>query len=183
MSDAGAARGLTLHSRHGYRWEMARLPYVDPETAPEVVRQVFAGLSGRLNIFGIVAHAPTLFGPLVALGDAVLVQQVLDARLRELAILRVARLSPARYVWAHHVQIALDAGVAHEQIEALERGESEVPCFDESEQLVLRFTTEVLRDVRATDLTFAAMVQRFTAREVLELLWEDGEPTLQCDAA
>ena len=153
---------------------MARIPYVDPDTAPQAVREVFEVMPVRLNIFKMMAHAETNFRPWVMLGGSILSQQKLAAKLRELAILRVAQLTPARYEWVQHVPIALGVGATQDQVDALDRGEAEAACFDEVERLVLRFTTEVLRDVRASDSTFAAMTDRFSPQEIVELLLTIG---------
>src|SRR5262249_22923405 len=125
---------------------MARLPYVEPETAPTAVREILERLPVKLNIFKMMAHAETSFRPLLQLGTSILAQQHLSAKLRELAILHVARLSPAEYEWVQHVPIAEAAGASTAQVEALRAGQIEAPCFDEVERLVLRFTTEVVRN-------------------------------------
>jgi len=153
---------------------MARLPYVDPATAPAEVRDILERLPVSLNIFRMMAHAETSFRPLLRLGTAILAQQRLDAKLRELAILRVAALSPARYEWVQHVPIAESTGATRAQVAALERGDIGAPCFDELEQALLRFTTEVVRDVRATDATFATLAAKLSPREVVELILTIG---------
>jgi alkylhydroperoxidase family enzyme len=135
---------------------MARLPYVDPEAAPEAVREALARLPVKLNIFRMMAHAETSFRPMLSLGMSILAQQKLSPKLRELIILRVGSLSHARYEWVQHVPIALAAGASEAQIAALERGDVEGP-FDELERAVLRFATEVVQEVRAGDDTFAAL--------------------------
>jgi len=47
-------------------------------------------------------------------------------------------------------------------------------CFDATERLVLAFTTEVVRDVGASDSTVAAAAERFSPREIVELLLAIG---------
>ena len=153
---------------------MARLPYVDPATAPEQVRELLDRLPVKLNVFRMMAHATTDFRPLVGLGSAILGRQKLSPKLRELAILRVAALSPARYEWVQHVPIAESTGVTTAQVEALERGDADAACFDELERLVLRFTTEVVRDVRASQATFDALLARLSAQEMVELVLAVG---------
>jgi alkylhydroperoxidase family enzyme len=149
---------------------MARLPYVEPATAPAEVRELLDRLPVKLNVFRMMAHATNGFRPLVGLGTAILGRQQLDAKLRELAILRVATLSPARYEWVQHVPIAKAVGATDAQVAALERGDAGAACFDALERAVLRFTTEVVRDVRASDTTFADLAGRLSAREVVELV-------------
>jgi alkylhydroperoxidase family enzyme len=153
---------------------MARLPYVDPETAPEAVRSLLAALPASLNVFRMMAHAETCFEPLVRLGAAILGAQRLSAKLRELAILRVAALSPAPYEWTQHVSIAAMVGATGAQIEALERGDCAAACFDDLERAVLRFTTEAVRDVRVSDAPFAEVSGRLSPQEVVELLLAVG---------
>jgi alkylhydroperoxidase family enzyme len=153
---------------------MARLPYVDPAGAPAEVRAVLDELPVRLNIFLIMAHAETDFRPLVRLGSAILGQQQLAAKLRELAILRIARLSAARYEWVQHEPIALATGITRAQIDAVARDQTDADCFDPVERAVLRFTTEVVRDVRASDATFAEAARHLSAREIVELILTTG---------
>jgi len=153
---------------------MARLPYVDPATAPEKVRDTLGRLAAPLLIFRMMAHAETNFRSLVRFGGDILGKQQLDAKLRELAILRVANLSQARYEWVQHVPIAKAAGATDQQVAALERGDAAASCFDAREQLVLRFTDELVRDVRVSDATFAAASKEFPPREIVEIILAVG---------
>ena len=153
---------------------MARIPYVDPATAPAHVRETLERLPVPLNIFRMMAHAETNFRPLLRLGTSILSEQKLSGKLRELAILRVAKLSPARYEWVQHVPIAKVMGATTAQIEALDRDDASATCFDSQEQLVLRFTTELVRAVRPSDATVAEMQQHFSPQEIVELVLAIG---------
>ena len=149
---------------------MARLPYIDPATAPEHVRELLERLPVKLNVFRMMANAESDFRPLVGLGTAILGRQKLSAKLRELAILRVAALSPARYEWVQHVPIAQATGATAAQVGALERDDITGDAFDPLERAVLRFTTEVVREVRASEPTFAELARRLSAQEIVELI-------------
>jgi alkylhydroperoxidase family enzyme len=153
---------------------VARIPYIDPETAAPAVREAFERLPVKLNIFKLFAHAETGFRPLLRFGSSILGQQKLSGKLRELAILRVARLSGAEYEWVQHVPIAKAAGANDAQIEALSRDDAKAPCFDETERLVLQFTDEVVRDVGASDATFRALAAQLSPRELVELVLAIG---------
>ena len=153
---------------------MARLPYVDPASASDEVRNVFAKLPVTLNLCRMAAHAETNFRPLLRLGTSILGEQKLSGRARELAILRVAQLSSARYEWVQHVSIAEIEGLTAEEIAALERGEIDAECFDADARAVLQFTTEVVREVRASDATLATIEERLTPREIVELILAIG---------
>lgn len=157
------------------RLTMARFPYVDPASAPAPVRERLARFGADpLNVFRVLAHAETCFEPTVRLGGAILLQQTLDARLRELAILRVARLSDAPYEWTQHVAIAEGVGVRPEQIAALEADDVGAPCFDERERVVLAATTELVRDADVGDATYAALTAHLSTREFVELVLAVG---------
>ena len=152
---------------------VARLPYVDPANAPPAVREALEALP-PLNIFRLVAHAETALRPFLRLGGALLTRAALDARLRELAILRVAALSGARYEWVQHAAIAAAVGVADDQIAAVERGDIAADCFHDDERLVLAFTTELVEDVGASPATFERVAARFDARQIVELILTIG---------
>lgn len=153
---------------------MARLPYVDPATAPDAVKSVLEKMPVQLNIFRMMAHAETGFRPLIMLGTAILSQQALSPKLRELTILRVGRLSPAEYEWVQHVPIALATGATQEQIDALAADDVTGPAFDDVERAVLAFVTDVVRNVKASDETFAAVSRYLSHREIVELVITTG---------
>ena len=153
---------------------MARIPYPDLEELHASVREAFDELPARLNIFRMLAHAERNFSAFVRFGGTILGRQMLDAKLRELAILYVAHVSQASYEWDQHVPIAQRAGVTGAQILALAKGKIDGPDFDELEQLVLRFTREVIYDVRASDETLSALGKRLSHRETVELVLAVG---------
>ena len=140
---------------------------MDPDAAPERVREALERVP-PINIFRMMANAETAFRPWLAFGGALLSSLELDARVRELVILHVGRLSGAEYEWAQHVPIALAVGAAQDEIDAIERGE--VDAFGPLERAVLGFTEEVVRDVRASDEALAAVREHLSPREVVELL-------------
>ena len=151
---------------------MARLPYLDPEDASEPVRDALERVP-PINIFRMVANAETAFRPWLAFGGALLSSLELDARVRELVILHVGRLSGAEYEWAQHVPIALAVGATREEVAAVESGD--LSGFGERERAVLRFTEEVVREVRASDEALAQVRRWLSPREVVELLLVIGQ--------
>ena len=154
---------------------MARLPYVDPEQAPEKVRRALERVP-PLNVFRMVANAETAFRPWLAFGGALLSSLQLDPVVRELAILRVARLSGAEYEWVQHVPIALAVGASDEQVAAVDRGDLEDAALGVAERAALRFTTEVVNDVKGSDEALDALrAAGLSAREIVELLLVIGQ--------
>ena len=153
---------------------MARLPYVDPDAAPEPVRDAL-GRVPPLNIFRMMANADTAFRPWLRWGAALLGELQLDPLLRELAILRVARLTPhAEYEWVQHEGIAKAVGATDEQVAALARDDAAAACFDPVDRVVLRATDEIVRDGGPSDATFAELQSHFSNREIVELVLAVG---------
>jgi alkylhydroperoxidase family enzyme len=100
------------------------------------------------------------------MGNALLHRCELDPALRELAILRVGRLSRAAYEVFQHERIAREVGVADEKIAALRDATIEAAVFSDEDKAVLRFTDDVVRNVRASDKTLKA-VEAFLSRGAL----------------
>jgi alkylhydroperoxidase family enzyme len=154
---------------------MARLPTLDSADAEPEVRAALARLP-QLAIFATVANAQGSFVNWLRFGGDCLDARWFDPVLRELAILRVARLTPgAEYEWVQHVPILLAVGGTQEQVAALEADDLEADALGEDGRLVVRFTTQVVRDATPDDATFAAMSARFTTAQVTQLLLVVGQ--------
>jgi alkylhydroperoxidase family enzyme len=102
------------------------------------------------------------------LGGAVL-STALDARRREIAVLRVAHATDARYEWAQHEQLAQNSGVTEAEIGVIGT-EPRVTSLDEECNLICRVADEVTRDVRLSDEALAQIIDRYGPREATELI-------------
>jgi len=152
---------------------VARLPYPDPSGSPEPVLEALAALP-PLNIFRMLSHAETAFRPFLRFGGAILGRLELDPKLRELAIIQVARDSAADYEWVQHVAIAREVGVTDEQIAAVEARRLDDPSLGHGERAVLRFAREVVAGPRVSDATFATVRDQLSPQEIVELLLTVG---------
>lgn len=153
---------------------MARLDYIDPESAPDRVRQALDRLP-PLNVFRMLAHAETVFEPWLRMSGAMLSQLVLDEGLRELAILQVAKQTEAEYEWVQHVAIGTHAGVTSDQIRAVQEGRIDsAECLDGSQRAVLALTQAVVAGPRVGDDLFAEARRHLNPREIVELLMVIG---------
>ena len=138
----------------------------DDELEPQH-RELLATLP-PLNVFRMVAGAPRAVRPFMRLGSAVLTA-ALDARRREIAVLRVAHATNARYEWAQHEQLARTAGVTAAEIDAVAT-EQPVRSLDDESNLICRVADEVSRDVRLSDEALEAIIDRYGPREAAELI-------------
>ena len=146
---------------------MPRIPYFDMANTSAELRET---LKSRppLNIYRMLSHSgPAALG-FLKLGAALLRENQLDSRLRELAILRVGILCRAGYEVFQHKRVARNVGVSEEKIAALEDGPDH-PIFENIERKVLRYTDQVVFNVKAGDSTFNALAQVLSHRELTEL--------------
>jgi 4-carboxymuconolactone decarboxylase len=154
---------------------MARLPQLDPADADPKVRAALERLP-PLAIFATVANAQGAFVNWLRFGGDCLDARLFDPVLRELAILRVARLTPgADYEWTQHVPILLALGGSEAQVAALEADDPEADALGDDGRLVVRFTTQVVLEATPDEQTFAQMSARFTAAEITQLLLVIGQ--------
>ena len=152
---------------------MALLPYVDQNNAPQSVKEILDRTPIKLNVFLMIANSEAAARPFSQLGNALLTRARLDAKLREIAILRTAKISSSVYEWTQHVPIAKAVGVTEEQVAAIDNWPG-ASCFNETERLVLKFTDEVARDVKGGRDTLAALKKVMGAAEIVELILSIG---------
>lgn len=151
---------------------MARIPYVDPAEAPEKVAELLRQLPA-MNVFRMLAHAAPEFRRFVAFSDALLRKSAVDKWLLELAILRVGHLSGAAYEIQQHEPMAAAVGGTAEKIAAIADW-PDTAVFDEVETLVLRYTDDVVANVRAGDATFGPLSAHMNHQQMVELTMAIG---------
>ena len=148
---------------------MARIPYVETENAHWLTREILARRNNR-NIHRMLGHSGPLADAFVRLATTLRYESELDPALREIAILRVGVLSGATYeVTAHRVH-ARTAGLSEEQIAAVEAGEADSAALTLLQQGVMRFTDDVVANVRASDATFQPLQGALAPRSLVELV-------------
>jgi 4-carboxymuconolactone decarboxylase len=153
---------------------MALLPYVDESTASDKTREILANTPRKLNVARMIANASeAVFQNFSRLGNSLMTRGKLDNKLREIAILRNARVCNSLYEYTQHVPIAKAAGLSSEQIAGIDNWES-AHCFNETERLVLRLTDEVARGVKGAHETLEALKKRLDAGEIVELIMAIG---------
>ena len=134
---------------------MARIPYPDPQTLSPDTQTLLSKLA-PLNIFRMLAGGEELLRAFVRFGNHLLNKSSLDPVVRELAIMRVGVLSGASYEVHQHEAMSRQLGMSEELIAAVRSGADD-PAFDELQRKVLRFTDDIVANVRASDETFGAL--------------------------
>jgi 4-carboxymuconolactone decarboxylase len=121
-----------------------------------------------LNVFRMVAGTRQGLRPFLQLGAAAL-SSSMDARRREIAVLRVAHATSAGYERAQHARLGRLAGVTDEEIAAI-AVEEPVVSLDEEANLICRVADEVSRDVRLSDEALGQLIDRYGAREASDVI-------------
>jgi 4-carboxymuconolactone decarboxylase len=152
---------------------MTRVPPVDENATPEIaelVKKIRGARGGQLHVFyRALLHSPELAAGWFEFNNAVRFRTGLDARIRELIIMRVAALTGCEYVWkVHEAQYALPAGLTPPQVAALREG-SRSTAFDARERALLAYVEAMTRDVAVPDGVFAEMKQHFDDRTTVEV--------------
>ena len=151
---------------------MARVRLIEKEQAPPEVREIFQKIEDNgariLNLYKVAAHSPKVFLNLIRLGNSVIGRMELPPRLREIVILRVAKLTGSEYEWAQHTPVALEVGVSQNQLDSIPDWKSSSE-FNNEERAVLQYTDEVAQNVTVTDQTFNRLKDFFNEQTIVEL--------------
>lgn len=146
---------------------MSRVPYPDPKTLSADTQAVLAKMP-PLNIFRMMAGGEGLLRAFTRMGNQLLFKSKLDPILREIAIIRTGVLSKASYEVHQHERIVRDLGMGEALIRAIHAGPDD-SALSELQRLVMRYTDDVVANVRAGDATFEPLVKRLSLQELQEL--------------
>ncbi len=154
---------------------------LSPLPADEWDDEVDAALAGMLpkrrrnpqgagNALATMVRNPGLTRSFMPFNAHLLFGSTLSARIRELAILRVATMRNCPYEVEHHTGMGLAVGLTLEEIEDAQRGVANDPV----EQLILDATTELDRESTMSDATWSAMSEHLDERQLIDLVFTVG---------
>ena len=122
-----------------------------------------------LNVFRVLLHHPTLTGAISGLLTTLLFRGKLDARLRELVIMRIGWKTGSEYEWTQHWRVARQLEISEADLLAVRDWEGS--DLGRAERAVLRATDETLDDGAISPATFRECEVVLPGREeVLELI-------------
>jgi 4-carboxymuconolactone decarboxylase len=151
---------------------MARVKLLQKEEVQPKAREIYdkieEGGARIINLYRALAHSPSVLHNFTRLGNSLLSRAELSSKLRELVILRIARLTGSEYEWAQHYPVALEVGVTQEQAEAISHW-SYSTKFSDEERAVLQYTDEVAQNVEVKDKTFKTLQQYLNEQCIVEL--------------
>ncbi len=162
-----------------------RLPPLPADQWDEAVQRSLApmlpadGPRDANNALATFAHHPALAKAFLRFNVHLLYSSTLPARIRELAILRVAHRRDCAYEWTHHVDLAKDEGISDDEIAAVQRYAGEdAGDFDALERAVLTGVDELVEKSELSDQTWAALGERLNDQQRMDFVFTVGCYTL-----
>jgi 4-carboxymuconolactone decarboxylase len=122
------------------------------------------------NLLATLVRHPKLTRAFLRFNNHLLFSSTLPARLRELAVLRVAHLHGSEYEWCHHVRMGREAGLTDDVIDGIQRGEAS----EELDQAILRAVDELQDKSVISDATWATLSERLDERQRMDLVFTIG---------
>lgn len=152
-----------------------RIPDWTPERAPRdpaLIDAIRTRRGGRfLNLDLALLWSEPLARGWNAMFRAIRQEFGVDARLKELAICTVAKLTRAEYEFGHHAPEYVKAGGDAALLPLLNdpMAASQDARFGEAERLAIRYAIAMTRDVQVPDALFDLLRARFSESEIVEL--------------
>ncbi|MDV7240980.1 MULTISPECIES: carboxymuconolactone decarboxylase family protein [Rhodococcus] len=165
---------------------MPLLPPLPADRWDDKARFAFAGMlprerqnpEGAGTALATLARHPDLTKAFLGFSVHLLYRSTLPARLRELAILRVAYRRDCTYELTHHTELGREVGLSEDEIASAQRGEA----ADGFEQKLLAAVDELDETSRLSDRTWAALGERLDERQQMDLVFTIGGYTMMAMA-
>jgi len=145
----------------------ARLPLVDD------ISDTFDKLP-PINLFRAAANARTLYPAFIQYMYLLFKPLELEGRIERLIVLYVGKLSDCVYIWRQNVVVAKSLGITQEEIDTLEKNDTQADCFSDAQKAAFRFAEEALRLIEVSDEAFAEATRFFSPQALTELLYVVG---------
>ena len=150
----------------------AGLAALRPAGATQELRRSKGGPKG-LNVLGTLAQHPELMQAYHTFNGHILYTNTLDARQRELLVLRVAARRGAEYEWRQHVYIARDLGFTDADIERIAEG-PHADGWSPLDAAMLRAVDELVADAQIADETWAVLADELDRHQLMDLVFTVG---------
>lgn len=153
---------------------MARVPYVNREEMDAEGQEIYDRIRRDRNSptvglqFRALLNSPKAAGFLTSMGAQLRFQSAIPEKLKEFAIIIVAREWNSDIEWTAHAALAAAAGVSAASIEAVRTGKAPAGLTAE-EEIIAGFVHSLLRQKTLSDEAFAAAQKLLGTRGVVDL--------------
>jgi 4-carboxymuconolactone decarboxylase len=135
------------------------------------------GPAAKLNIFRTLVRHTELYRAFMRFGAYILNNNTLDARSRELLILRAGHLSHCAYEIHQHNAIGKRVGLSDAELERVAVGPSAVE-WSSRERALLEAADELHAHQRLSDATWTALAKEFSEKQLMDLVFTVGQYTM-----
>lgn len=149
----------------------ARVPMLTPEEAKAAAEaEGLPAMLADFNVFRVLLRSPKLARGMSSLLNALMFQNTVDGRLRELVIMRIGWVTGADYEWTQHWRVATGMGISEDDLVGVRDWRS-YEGFGDAERAVLAATDETLGTGAISPQTWRACAEHVTApAAVVELV-------------
>ena len=153
---------------------MARIPYVEKETATGETKELYDSFEKQFNVREVpnvvkaLSNSPGLARRVFPLANYFMSESSLDPRLRELAVLILMKRLNCEYGFWRHIEIAERVGLTREQIDNIGSYQTS-PLFSNNDKLIIRYAEELTQKGEIDDLLFLQVRELIGQKNVLEL--------------
>jgi 4-carboxymuconolactone decarboxylase len=155
------------------RFKPLSLDAMTPEQRRMAENLLAGPRKGMAGPFSALIYSPETGDIAQQLGAQVRFRNTLPAKLKELAILTVARFWTAQYEWYAHHRMALEAGL-NPTIAADIAAGKRPSGMQIDEAAIYDFCNELLETREVSDAAFAAVKERFGEKGVIDLICTMG---------
>jgi 4-carboxymuconolactone decarboxylase len=157
-----------------------RIPRITEAERTDEVREMFGAMAGvgvsnidNNHVLLTFAQYPALTRPFLEFNRHLLSASLLPVRLRQIAILRVAWLRSARYMWASHLRMSLRLGLRAEDFSAVKLGAS-AAHWSEQERTVIRAADQLCERSDLDDEQWSALAKFLDRRQIMDFIFTIG---------
>jgi alkylhydroperoxidase family enzyme len=153
---------------------MARIPYVQKETATGKVKELYDSFEKQFkvssvpNVVKALSNSPGLASRVFPLANYFMAESSLNPRYRELAVLILMKRLNCEYGFGRHIEIAERVGLTRAQIDAVGAYQTS-PLFTDEEKLILRYADDLTLKAQIDDDLFKKVQTLIGQKDLLEL--------------
>lgn len=158
----------------------ARMPQIRDEDFTDEHRAFFGQWTGGIfkdadknPVLRTFGHHPALANAFSPLNVHLLSNNTLPVKLRQIAIMRLAWITGATYMWSSHLNTSKLCGLTDEFYGPVQRGADD-PYFTAFERVVIRATEELVNDRKIGDANWAALSAEWDEKQMLDFLFTVG---------
>jgi alkylhydroperoxidase family enzyme len=126
-----------------------------------------------LNAFRVMLHNSRAAGAVAELLRTLMFHNIVNARTRELVILRNGWRTRSEYEFCQHVRVARDLKMSDEEILGV-RDPDRCRAYGETDRAVIRMADELLDNSEVSPATWSILQKAFSNEELVELLLVAG---------